>query len=230
MSPSSYPPTTSRRRTLWTSFRTFTCFGSSKRSPYIHLSSDSLPLLSEKSSFYPSVPQTPTRPNSKSSPQRPSTPPSPPRLTRWPSNPNLKRPSQNLKIRRSILTPSALHSPSSEVPPPDVRTEISTRSRAGSTPETELVDGLSLVDGANILGAAAGVVGAGFAGASFYEQRRRGQMEGKHGDVESRGRTEGALGTRRDMGTQVGITIERPLGGQLGGTDAVGERREATYT
>jgi len=175
MSPSHYP---SRRRTFSTLFRSLTCFGTSKTRNYTTLSSDSLPLLDEKPSFYPTIPTTSL--------------PSPPRLTRWPS-------SHNLKVRRSVVVVSELHDP--ELPPADERTAISTRPRAQSTPETELVDELSLVDAANMLGAAAGVVGAGYAGAAYHQQRKQEKEDRRQvADVE--------MGLRRDQGTQAGISIE----------------------
>ena len=63
------------------------------------------------------------------------------------------------------------------------------------------MDELGLMDTANMLGAVAGVVGAGYAGAAYHEQRRLRKEETKRGaDLER--------GERRDMGTQVGITIE----------------------
>ena len=191
MSPTmSRPAYPSRRRTLWTSFRSLTCFGtSSKTQMYTSLSADSLPLLSEKSSFYPTVPTS----KDVSKPSKTSKPlPSPPRLTRWPS-------SHNLKGRRSVITISQLHD--AELPPADERTAISTRSRAGTAPETELVDELSLMDTANMLGAEAGLVGAGYAGAAYLQQREQGREERVQvGHVET--------GLRRDPETQVGITIE----------------------
>lgn len=182
MSSSRYPP---RRRTFSTFFRSLTCFGTSKTQNYTMLSSDSLPLLEEKPSFYPTIPTKKDVSTSRSLP-------SPPRLTRWPS-------SHNLKARRSVLVVSEIHDP--DLPPADERTAISTRPRAPSTPETELVDELSLVDAANMLGAAAGVVGAGYAGAAYHQQRKQEKGDRRQvADVE--------MGMRRDQGTQAGISIE----------------------
>lgn len=182
MSPSHYP---SRRRTFSTFFRSLTCFGTSKTRNYTTLSSDSLPLLDEKPSFYPTIPTTKDVSTSQSLP-------SPPRLTRWPS-------SHNLKVRRSVVVVSELHDP--ELPPADERAAISTRPRAQSTQETELVYELSLVDAANMLGAAAGVVGAGYAGAAYHQQRKQEKEDRRQvADVE--------MGLRRDQGTQAGISID----------------------
>ena len=133
-----------RARTLYTSIRSMTCFGSStKRQKYSSLSSDSLPLLTEKLSFYPLVPKAAIN---SSEPSDKTLPPSPPRLTRWPS-------AKNLRIRRSVVGPSQQAYDDAEVPPADERTGISTRSRAGTTPETELADEIVVVDKANMLGA-----------------------------------------------------------------------------
>ena len=147
-------------RIIWASFLEHTCFGSSPSNQvYSSLSTDSLPLLSEKTKLYPTV--------DPSLEQKPL--PSPPRLTRWPST-------SNIKTRRSVLNVSS-HNVASE-PPQDERSirasfDPRTRSRSGSTPETELTDGLSLMDTANLLGAVGGVVGAGYAGAAYHQQRRQ---------------------------------------------------------
>jgi len=186
MTHSHYP---SRRRTFSTFFRSLTCFGTSKTRNYTTLSSDSLPLLDEKPSFYPTIPTA----KDASKPFNTSKSfPSPPRLTRWPS-------SHNLKARRSVVVLSEVHDP--ELPPADKRTAISTRPRAHSTPETELVDEISLVDAANMLGAAAGVVGTGYAGAAYHQQRKQVKEERRQvADVE--------MALRRDQGTQAEISIE----------------------
>lgn len=94
---------------------------------------------------------------------------------------------------------SELHNP--DLPPANERTATSTRPRAQSTQETNLVDELSLMDAANLLGAAAGVVGAGYAGAAYHQQRKQEKEDRRQvADVE--------IGLRRDQGTQAGISIE----------------------
>ncbi len=63
------------------------------------------------------------------------------------------------------------------------------------------MDELSSVDAANMLGAAAGVVGAGYAGAAYHQQRKQEKEDRRRvADVE--------IGLRRDQGTQAGISIE----------------------
>ena len=179
------PHRQSRRRTIWTFVLERACFGSCSSSRiYSPTSTDSLPLLSEKISFYPTV---------QPSPAEKPLPASPPRLTRWPS-------ASNLKTRRSILHVSN-HNVAS-IPPQDERSvaasfDPKTRSRNGSTPETELTDELSLMDSANLLGAVSGVVGAGYAGVAYHQQRRQGKEERRRDeDVElgQRGREEGRFG------------------------------------
>ena len=179
----------SRRRTIWASFLERTCFGSSSSYHlYSTISTDSLPLLSEKVLFYPNI-QDP--------PKEKPLPASPPRLTRWPS-------ASNLKTRRSVLHVSN-HNVAS-VPPPNERPTVSaldpkTRSRNGSTPETELVDELSLMDTASLLGAVSGVIGAGYAGAAYHQQRKQGKDERRRKeDLE--------LGQRGREDVRFGITIE----------------------
>lgn len=59
-----------------------------------------------------------------------------------------------------------------------------------------MTDQLSLMDSANMLGAVAGVVGAGYAGAAYHQQRKQEKEESrKEEDVE--------MGLRRSQGTQV---------------------------
>ena len=188
MAPSDYRP--SRRRTLWTSIRSFSCFSTHKTGYRISLSTDSLTLLAEKVSLQPSVPAPkPTRTDSDMSKPLP---PSPPRLTRWPS-------AHNLKVRRSVLNVSEVHD--ADLPPADERTEISSLNGAGTTPDDELTDQLSLMDTANMLGAVGGVVGAGYAGAAYHQQRKHGKEEGrKEEDIE--------MGLRRSQVTQAGGSVE----------------------
>lgn len=203
------PPTRrqSRKRAIWASILERTCFGfSSSSHAYTSISTDSLPLLSEKIDFYPTI-----QPSTKAKPS----PASPPRLTRWPS-------ASNLKTRRSILHVSTHNVASS--PPPDERSlaasfDPKTRSRNGTTPETELVDQLSLMDTANLLGAVSGVVGAGYAGAAYHQQRRHGQEERrKEEDVE--------LGQRPREEVRFGITIESRQSEQRGRREPVEHRVE----
>lgn len=189
------PHRQSRRRTIWTSILERTCFGfSSSSQAYTSISTDSLPLLSEKITFYPTV---------QSSPKAKPLPASPPRLTRWPS-------ASNLKTRRSILHVSTHNVASS--PPPDERSlaasfDPKTRSRNGTTPETELVDEPSLMDTASPLGAVSGLVGASYAGAAYHQQRRHGKEERrKDEDVE--------IGQRPAI--TIGITIESRQSEQQG--------------
>ena len=179
----------STRRKVWLSILGRTCFGSSSSSHVSStLSSDSLPLLSEKISFHPIV-----QPSPKAKPL----PPTPPRLTRWPS-------ASNLKTRRSIL--NVYNHNVASTPPQDERSlaasfDPETRSRIGSKPDTELTDQLSLMDAANLLGAASGVVGAGYAGATYHQQRKQGnEARRREDDVE--------LGQRRREEVQFGISIE----------------------
>ncbi|KAL8826385.1 MAG: hypothetical protein Q9191_003830 [Dirinaria sp. TL-2023a] len=80
-------------------------------------------------------------------------------------------------------------------PPPAEEEEQDKRTpRSRAAAETELKDQLSLMDTANMLGAVAGVVGAGYAGAAYHQQRKMGK-EGE--DVE--------MGLRRSQGTQVEV-------------------------
>jgi len=52
-----------------------------------------------------------------------------------------------------------------------------------------------------MLGAAAGVVGAGYAGAAYHQQRKQEKEDRRRAaDVE--------MGSRRDQGTQAGISID----------------------
>ena len=184
---SSAPHRQSSRRKIWSTILVRTCFGSSLSQASSSSSPDSLPLLSEKISFHPTV-----QPSSKSKPL----PATPPRLTRWPST-------SNLKTRRSVLNISNHHIAST--PPQDERSLAASfnpkTSQAGSTPETELTDQLSLMDAANLLGAVSGVVGAGYAGATYHQQR----IQGKGA---SRGEEDVELGHRRRVEGQFGISIE----------------------
>ena len=133
-----------RARTLYTSLRSLTCFGTAaRRQKYSSLSTDSLPLLTEKLSFYPLAPDAAV--DSADTSNR-TLPPSPQRLTRWPS-------SKNLSIRESVVGPSQQAYDDAMVPPADERGPISTRNRAGTTLETELADELAVMDQANMLGA-----------------------------------------------------------------------------
>ncbi|KAG7002192.1 hypothetical protein G7Y79_00028g062130 [Physcia stellaris] len=181
------PHRRSRRRTIWTSILERTCFGfSSSSDAYTSISTDSLPLLSEKITFYPTV-----QPSPKAKPL----PSSPPRLTRWPS-------ASNLKTRRSILHVST-HNVATG-PPPDERSSAAsfdpkTRSRNGTTPEIELVDEPSLVDAANLSGAVSGPVEAGYAGAAYHQQRVHGQEERRKDEDVEKG---------QKPAITIGITIE----------------------
>ncbi|CAF9906295.1 MAG: hypothetical protein HETSPECPRED_006135 [Heterodermia speciosa] len=199
---SSAPHRQSSRRKMWSSILGRTCFGSSSSS---HLSSplspDSLPLLAEKISFHPTV---------QPSPKPKPLPASPPRLTRWPST-------SNLKTRRSILNVSNHNV--AYTPPPDQRPLAAsfnpkTKGQIGSTPETELTDQLSLMDSANILGAVGGVVGAGYAGATYHLQRAQGkEARRREEDVE--------LGQRRREEVQFGISFENRQPEQPSGQEQV---------
>lgn len=180
MQMSSQPYRQSRRRTVCYYFLRRTCFGSSSSSVYSSLSSDSLPLLSEKIPFYPTIEQPPD--------EKPL-PASPPRLTRWPS-------ASNLKAHRSVLNISS-HNVTT-IPQQNERSIASftprTRSRSISTPETELPDLSSL-------GAVGGVGGAGYAGAACHQQRKQ-EKEGirKEDDIELR--------SREGEEVRFGITVE----------------------
>ena len=171
----------SRRRIIWAAFLRRTCFGSSfSSSIYTSLSDDSLPLLSEKIPFSPTVEEPPT--------EKPL-PASPPRLTRWPS-------ASNLKARRSVRSISD-HNVAT-IPRQDERTIASftpkTRSRSISTPETELPDLSSWV-------AAGGVCGASSFGFACHQPREQEKEEiGEEEDAE--------LGPRGVEKVRFGITVE----------------------
>ena len=201
------PHRQSRRRTIWTSILERTCFGfTSSSHAYTSISTDSLPLLSEKFTFYPTV-----QPSPKAKPL----PASPPRLTRWPSASNLKTRRSNLHVS----THNVASSPPLDEPLLATSLDPKTRSRNGTTPETELVDELSLVDTANLLGAVSGVVGADYAGAAYHQQRRHGQEERrKDEDVE--------LGQRPRQEVHFGITIESRQSEQQGRREPVEHRVE----
>ena len=180
MQMSSQPYRQSRRRIVWASILRRTCFGSSSSNLYSSLSADSLPLLSEKMPFSPTVEQPP---NEKPLPA------SPPRLTRWPS-------ASNLKARRSVLNISD-HNVAS-IPQQDERSIASftpkTRSRSISTPETELPDQLSLA-------AVGGIVGTSYAGFACHQQSKQEREESKkEEDIE--------LGPRKGEEVRFGITVE----------------------
>ena len=180
---SSHPHRQSSRRKIWSSIFGRSCFGSSSSHISSSVSHDSLPLLSEKISFHPTV-----RPSS----QPKSLPATPPRLTRWPSKPNLK-------TRRSVITDASYNVAST--PPPDERPlNPKTKNRNGNTLGTELTDQFSLMDTANYLGAGSGVVGAGYAAATYHQQRAQ--------NKEARRREEDLeLGQRRED-VPFGISIE----------------------
>ena len=196
----------SSKRKIWSSVLARTCFGSSSSHLSSSLSHDSLPLLSEKITFHPTV---------QPSPKPKSLPATPPRLTRWPS-------ASNLKTRRAVINVSS-HNVAS-TPPQNERSFAAsfnpeTRSRMGSTPETELTDRLSLMDTANFLGAASGVVGAGYAAATYHGQRAQ--------DKEARRREEDVeLGQRRREEVQFGISIENHQAEQPSRQEQVGVRVE----
>ena len=190
----SNPHKPSHRRSVFTRLRSLTCFAPTS---YTRLdsptstsfSTDYLPLLLEKdSSIRPSnhrrtTSSNPTH-NPFSDPSTPRTrsksttktlPPSPPRLTRWPSSHKLT------PYRNTITVPEYQNV---GVPPPDERTDISTRSRAGSTPETGLVDELNWID------------------PTYHQQRKQEKKEEKRDLCRE-------TGLRRDLGMQAGISIER---------------------
>lgn len=63
------------------------------------------------------------------------------------------------------------------------------------------MDELSLMDAANLPGATAGVVGAGYAGAAYHQQRKQEKEDCRRmADVE--------INLKRNQGTQAGISIE----------------------
>ena len=196
----------SSRRKIFSSILARTCFGSSSSHPSSSLSHDSLPLLSEKIPFHPTV-----QPSSKPKPL----PATPPRLTRWPST-------SNLKTRRAVINVSN-HNVAS-TPPQNDRSFAASfnpemRSRMGSTPETELTDQLSLMDAANLLGVGSGVVGSGNSVATYHEQRAQGkEARRREEDVE--------LGQRRREEVQFGISIENRQAEQSSGQEQVGVRVE----
>ena len=163
-------PYSTRSNSLWQSLLSYICLDCTSSDSYTLIEEEEESLVTTEEMRYRDVP-LPSNPRTPNPPilEQPITSISPPVSFDQPQSPPLVDISMKRLHRRGLINTTNFHA--EEVTVSESRASRSPR-EMGAITETELTDNMNLVDTASMIGSVGSIIGTGYAGTTYYQQKR----------------------------------------------------------